>query len=172
MSPEERARVLVVATTVRDGLLHARKQGWGDAPFWDPDLGGACATGSAVLARMLRRRGFDVALVAGEFRRAPHCWVEFDHDTLIDVTATQFGIEDPVYWPSARPPEYRTLRTSRALRYTRYLLEDFGVIWATEGRPIEVWCEREMVVRWLPAEHQELLSELLPSGLHLVSPGS
>ncbi len=59
-----------------------------------PDLTGACAIGSVIMTRLLRRMGLDPVLVVGVFMsstsNSTHAWVELDGE-IIDVTATQFG---------------------------------------------------------------------------------
>ena len=78
-------------------------------------LEGACAIGSATLARVLRRCGMPARLVIGAFYKGDefvsfHAWVEVD-DRIVDVTATQFGrlpavlvtdTSDDRYHPSAK----------------------------------------------------------------------
>lgn len=58
-------------------------------------LEGACAIGSATLARILRRCGLPATFVLGRFycpsgAYSSHAWVEVD-GAIVDVTATQFG---------------------------------------------------------------------------------
>lgn len=70
---------------------------------------GACAIASWVMWRALKRAGFDDAeMVAGWYRVhldrgygtkphfGPHCWVTVE-GKLLDLTATQFGVPEPVY---------------------------------------------------------------------------
>ena len=67
------------------------------------NLQGACGISSRVLHRALRRLGVQNDFVMGRFgddwgTRDTHCWVEIPRlRQVVDVTATQFGIEEPVY---------------------------------------------------------------------------
>lgn len=58
------------------------------------DLTGACAIGSVIMTRLLRRMGLAPVFVVGVYesstQNSPHAWVELDGE-IVDVTATQFG---------------------------------------------------------------------------------
>lgn len=60
------------------------------------DLSCMCAVASATLFLEYRKAGIQAKFVLGEFDGMDHCWVETD-DLIVDITATQFHINDKVY---------------------------------------------------------------------------
>lgn len=59
------------------------------------DLEGACGDVSIVLHEVL---GSKVCrIVGGRFLWEGHSWVTMNNGELVDLTATQFGIQEPVY---------------------------------------------------------------------------
>lgn len=95
--------------------------------FDDQNLQGACGVASRVLARCYRRLGVECDFVMGWFKDPEpwddetenHCWVEIpSRDLIVDVTATQFGIQSKVYittpgWPYV--PSVKNLKATRRL---------------------------------------------------------
>ena len=65
----------------------------------DVDLegfGGLCAIVSETLGQVLRSNGHRATLICGVYEGHEHCWLEVDGNKLVDATATQFGLADPV----------------------------------------------------------------------------
>lgn len=70
------------------------------------DLECYCAIGSKILYELAKKEGYRVSFVEGNFsnnkytawdRDIPnHCWVEYKK-VILDITATQFGIQEKVY---------------------------------------------------------------------------
>lgn len=83
-----------------------------------PDLTGACAIGSVIMVRLLRRMGLAPVLVVGTYESkttsSPHAWVELDGE-IIDVTATQFGRHLPsVLFAGTDDDRYTSVHRGRA----------------------------------------------------------
>lgn len=92
---DERATIHKLGLAVRKFLYRLRR--YYPEAIAD-DLTGACAIGSAMMARLLRRMGYRPIFVVGIFasgtKSSPHAWVELDGE-IVDVTATQFGRHHP-----------------------------------------------------------------------------
>lgn len=83
--------------------------------YWEESsLRGACASGSRALVRLLRRFGVDAEFVMGtKYLEHRHCWVLIG-DSILDVTATQFGTTFPrVYWTNFDDPTYVEMARGR-----------------------------------------------------------
>ena len=68
-------------------------------------LQGACGIASRTLHRVLKRLGIQNDFVVGRYElhdgsnRINHCWVEIPRlNVVVDLTATQFDLEDQVYF--------------------------------------------------------------------------
>lgn len=92
---DERATIHKLGLAVRK-FLHRLRRYYPEAIA--DDLTGACAIGSAMLARLLRRVGYRATFVVGVYesgtKSSTHAWVELDGE-IVDVTATQFGRHHP-----------------------------------------------------------------------------
>ena len=71
---------------------------------WPADLNGACASSAWLLIRLLREQGHYPRLSVGVFDDykeeletcdCTHAWVTLHTETIVDVTATQFGKRYP-----------------------------------------------------------------------------
>jgi hypothetical protein len=72
--------------------VRTKMEKWCYGKMWfSANMCGACAVCSHVLARVLRRSGYQAELVVGMFDDEDHCWVVQDRN-IIDITATQFGL--------------------------------------------------------------------------------
>jgi hypothetical protein len=61
------------------------------------DLRAMCAVASFALYNRLKNEGYDCVFVSGKFKDwNDHCWVEID-GCIVDITATQFGIEEDIF---------------------------------------------------------------------------
>jgi hypothetical protein len=96
---------MVGVTTLVGGHIRRRMLSWvnelaeggGDIPDIDPyHLLGGCAMASWTIQKTMELLGLPVTLVRGHFKSGHHCWVTIG-DVIVDVTATQFGIDSPVY---------------------------------------------------------------------------
>lgn len=108
-----RREVARVARVVRDELERMSR----DEPslYWEESsLRGACASGSRALVRLFRRFGVDAEFIMGtKYLEHRHCWVLIG-DSILDVTATQFGTSFPrVYWTNFDDPTYVEMARGR-----------------------------------------------------------
>lgn len=66
------------------------------------DLECFCAIGSKILKLLAKKYDYDVTFVQGQYGSVfykdhlNHCWTEYN-SRIIDITATQFGIKDPIH---------------------------------------------------------------------------
>lgn len=60
-------------------------------------LGGACGDVSAILWEALVSVGVEAYFEGGQFDFEGHCWVRLSDDSVLDLTATQFGRYPKVY---------------------------------------------------------------------------
>jgi len=88
----------------------------------DDELGGMCATASFALRKYLKKKGIEVEVISGDYKlrdqwfdRECHCWVEY-RGYIIDITATQFGINEAVHITSNREKYYRLRKVPKMSR--------------------------------------------------------
>lgn len=115
--------IMRVAQAIRDSaevLYEEGKRGF----CWNRELGGGCGDCSIVLWEML---GDDIChLISGTYHRPSettlpfsgdsHCWVELVTGEIVDLTATQFGIDQRVFVVSSSEPAF--LRYKKNKTYT------------------------------------------------------
>lgn len=139
------ARVLEVAHAVRD--VFEAEQPY--APAWSPNLAGACACASWNLRRALRHIGVEAIFVVGLYLAGDrsdereHAWVTVD-GSIVDVTATQFGIRRRVHVTAGK--RYREDRRGRAA--VRLVNDE----WGRDRSMTETWF-RSCVLRHLKECH-------------------
>lgn len=92
----------------------ARKNVEYNLPQFDPDLGGACGIASHHLMQLAKANGIQVHLCYGTFNNNFHFWVEYGNK-IIDITATQFGINKKVYCCN-KCEEYNTVQKTTKTR--------------------------------------------------------
>ena len=96
-----KSRVKEIAESVREKCrLYALKDG-----NYCPDLTGLCAIASYILKSSLRKEKIKSRVICGVFDESSnfefweneeednHCWLEVDNE-IVDITASQFGLED------------------------------------------------------------------------------
>jgi hypothetical protein len=102
--------ILKTASSVRKTIEDERKKNHDAKVVWSQDLCGACAVASSLLTHELKKQGVNSFLVIGQYIRGDvpwtHCWVETNSD-IIDITATQFGIEQKVFLSDKRNSAYK-----------------------------------------------------------------
>lgn len=92
-------------------LAHLVREEIKSENVFSDDLKGACARASYLLQKALELNGIKVVFVLGQYSDEPkfgwdHCWVEIDH-FIVDITATQFKIDDEVYICQKYDKRYR-----------------------------------------------------------------
>jgi hypothetical protein len=90
-----------------------------DLRFDAENLLGACGIASYCLQRVLKRVGIRSDLVMGQYKdnwhNSQHCWVELPYSNLIlDVTATQFDIDQKVHRSEPGDPRYMYQNRNRS----------------------------------------------------------
>lgn len=73
--------------------------------FFDKNLGCACAVSSFLLHKELKKNKIKSKFVWGFFNNWPHCWNVIDN-SILDITATQFGESDSVYLTDLEDDRY------------------------------------------------------------------
>ncbi len=77
------------------------------------DLGCYCAISSYFLCLLARKFGFHLTLVEGcafeDWTEPNHCWTQYK-DTIIDITATQFGCRNKVHVVAIGNKNYKVIR--------------------------------------------------------------
>lgn len=99
MTPEETEQISQVASDVRRWIVkrsmaRARRNSHKNADC-DPSLVGDCAIASARLHKLLSKAGFSPRIHVSDDGFGQHVFVSVG-ETLVDVTATQFGCRDEV----------------------------------------------------------------------------
>ena len=94
-----------------------------------------CAIASFVLAKELNKHNIKAKMVEGTFEGEAHCWVEWKN-WIIDITATQFDIEAPVYIVKKTDEKYKAKKVKQSYK-------DFR-IWPREQKPSKTVCKMIM----------------------------
>ena len=98
-------KVKQIATRIRRKCeLFANSEHAADYDFYkNKSLACMCAVASFALHEALKRKNIPSKVVHGrfEYKFSHHCWVELQdkNKTIVDITATQFGIKDKVHIP-------------------------------------------------------------------------
>jgi len=97
-------KVLFIANEVRheiENWVHEKHNQISKFEINKQNLAGACGISSWLLNKLLKKNKIHSELVAGYYvHTVPvgHCWVELIQSAhIVDITATQFGINDKVY---------------------------------------------------------------------------
>ena len=96
-------KFMTIATTARQLTETFAKK---HPDIGDPkDLACYCAIGSKILKLLAEKHNYKVTFVQGQYgsyyitsdpTHVNHCWVIYNNK-IVDITATQFGIKDPVH---------------------------------------------------------------------------
>lgn len=90
------------------------------------DLGCYCAISSYLLCLVAKKFGYHLILVEGvafdDFPDPNHCWAQYKN-TIIDITATQFGCSDKVHVTGIGDKKYKVIRR---LTKTRKMKHEWG----------------------------------------------
>jgi len=104
------------------------------------DLGCACAIGSYILTRALKRARIPSIFVVGiAYEKSlpsyytqgveNHCWIELMDGTIIDITATQFGVPSKLIFFHRKNRNYRPhLKGREAIKSLK--------LWPVEQNPM------------------------------------
>ena len=103
---------------VRDRVKWLNKEKLGYELCWNGNMAGACLMASYMLRYALRKHGIFAELKRGYYRGNYHWWLVVDSH-IVDLTATQFGMQAPVYITD-NTKNYSEIR--RKLKRGRYAL--------------------------------------------------
>ena len=113
-------RIHKIASRVRRQceIFSCKDECGGKDYFNNHDLSCMCAVASYTLAKALKKNGIVCKMVKGMFEDDHHCWVEIKNE-IVDITATQFGIRNRVYFTNKSNECYKRkviIRSPRQLR--------------------------------------------------------